>query len=104
MMGRRWRSAGVILVSLNYRTGAMGMLAHPELSAEQGGRSGNYGLMDIIAALKWVRANIARFGGDARNVTIFGQSGGAEAVGMLSYSPAAKGLYDKAISERRRQR
>ena len=97
--GAAFARKGVVFVSLNYRTGAMGFLAHPELSAEQDGRSGNYGLMDIIAALKWVRANIAQFGGDAGNVTIFGQSGGGEAVGMLSYSPAAKGLYHKAISQ-----
>jgi len=97
--GAGFAKRGVVFVSINYRTGAIGMLAHPELSKEEGGRSGNYGLMDILWALKWVRANIAQFGGDDHNVTIFGQSGGAEAVGMLSYTPAAKGLYDKAISE-----
>lgn len=90
---------GVVLVSIAYRLGALGFLAHPELSAEQGGHSGNYGLMDQIAGLQWVKKNIAAFGGDPRRVTIFGESAGGISVSMLSASPLAKGLFTGAISE-----
>ena len=90
---------GVVLVSVAYRVGAFGFLAHPELSRESGKGSGNYGLQDMVAGLQWVRDNIAAFGGDARNVTIFGESAGGIAVSMLAASPAAKGLFHKAISE-----
>ena len=89
---------GVVLVSLNYRLGVFGFLAHPALDSE-GTPSGNFGLQDQIAALKWVRSNISRFGGDPDNVTIFGQSAGAMAVGMLMSSPLAHGLFQKAIGE-----
>jgi para-nitrobenzyl esterase len=90
---------GVVLVSVAYRVGPLGFLVDPELSGEQGGHSGNYGLMDQIAGLKWVRDNIARFGGDPNNVTIFGESAGGISVSMLTASPLAKGLFHKAISE-----
>jgi para-nitrobenzyl esterase len=90
---------GVVLVSIQYRLGALGFLSHPALSAEGGSASGNYALMDQIAALRWVRRNIARFGGDARNVTIFGESAGAQDIGLLQLAPDAVGLFDKAIEE-----
>jgi len=91
---------GVILVTLNYRTGAFGFLSHPELTAESPHKaSGNQALSDGIAALKWVQANIAQFGGDPANVTIFGQSAGACISAALVGSPVAKGLFRRAISE-----
>lgn len=92
-------SKGVIIVSLQYRLGVFGFLSHPALSREQDGHSGNYALMDQIKALTWVRDNIAQFGGDPDNVTIFGQSAGAEDVGMLLVAPDARGLFQKAIEE-----
>ena len=97
--GTRLAQKGVVLVSVAYRVGPFGFLAHPELSRESGHGSGNYGLQDMIASLEWVKANIAAFGGDPRNVTIFGESAGGIAVSMLGASPAAKGLFAKAISE-----
>ena len=91
---------GAVVVTFNYRVGALGFLAHPELTAEAGGRgSGNYGLMDMVAALQWVRANIARFGGDPANVTLYGQSAGAAGVSLLQTSPRAHGLFHRAIGE-----
>lgn len=96
--GRAFAERGVVLVSINYRLGVLGYLAHAELSAEsEAGVSGNYGLLDQIAALRWVRENIASFGGDANNVTIFGESAGALSTEMLLASPAARGLFDRAI-------
>lgn len=90
---------GVVRVNIAYRLGALGFLAHPDLSAEAGyGASGNYGLMDQIAALQWVRRNIAKFGGDPDNVTIVGQSAGAMSVSMLQASPEAKGLFAKVVA------
>lgn len=90
---------GVVRVNIAYRVGALGFLAHPDLSTESGyGGSGNYGLMDQIAALKWVQNNIAKFGGDPANVTIVGQSAGAMSVAMLQSSPLAKGLFHKAVA------
>ena len=86
-------------MSVAYRLGAFGFLAHPELTAEQGGHSGNYGLLDQIAGLQWVKRNIAAFGGDPSRVTIFGESAGGISVSMLSASPLAKGLFRGAISE-----
>jgi para-nitrobenzyl esterase len=98
--GREFAKRGIVLVSINYRLGALGYLAHPELSKESpDGVSGNYGLLDQIAALKWVRANIAAFGGNARNVTVFGESAGALSVEYLLAAPPARGLFDKAIVE-----
>ncbi|WP_221937312.1 carboxylesterase family protein [Novosphingobium sp.] len=86
---------GIVLVSVQYRLSALGFLSHPALGAH----SGNYGLMDQQAALRWVRANIARFGGDPANVTIFGESAGAQDVGLQMLSPGARGLFAKAIAE-----
>ena len=88
---------GAIIVSLNYRVGVLGFLAHPALDRE--GPSGNYGLQDQLAALRWVKANIARFGGDPKNVTLFGESAGAHAIGILMASPLSKGLFHKAIGQ-----
>lgn len=90
---------GVVRVNLAYRLGALGFLAHPELTAESAsGASGNYGLMDQIAALQWVKRNIARFGGDPANVTVVGQSAGAMSVSLLQASPLAKGLFARAVA------
>jgi para-nitrobenzyl esterase len=97
--GTRLAEKGVIVVSVAYRVGPYGFLAHPELTRESGKGSGNYGLQDMIAGLKWVQDNIAAFGGDRRNVTVFGESAGGIAVSMLGVSPYAKGLFAKAISE-----
>ncbi len=88
---------GAIFVNFNYRLGALGFMAHPELSREQGGHSGNYALMDQIAALRWVRTNIAAFGGDPARIAIVGQSAGALSVGALIFSPEAKGLFRGAV-------
>jgi len=90
---------GVVLVTINYRLGVFGFLALPELATEQGGSSGNYGLMDMVAALGWVKKNIAAFGGDPNNVTIFGESAGSFAVSTLMAVPSAQGLFHKAIGE-----
>jgi para-nitrobenzyl esterase len=91
---------GVVLVSLNYRMGKFGFFAHPALTKEAGGGAlGNYGIMDMTAALRWVKANISAFGGDPGNVTIFGESAGGMAVDFLMESPAAQGLFHKAIVE-----
>lgn len=90
---------GVVLVGVRYRLGIFGFLAHRGAAVEAGGTAGAYGLMDQIAALRWVRANIAMFGGDAGNVTIAGESAGAQDVGLLLASPAARGLFAKAAIE-----
>ena len=91
---------GVVLVSIAYRLGSLGFLAHPGLSAESPQHvSGNYGLLDMIAALQWIKKNIAAFGGDPNKVTIFGESAGGIAVSELCASPLAKGLIQGAISE-----
>ena len=91
---------GVILVTVNYRLGVFGFFAHPQLTAESAHHaSGNYGLLDQIAALRWVRDNIANFGGDPNNVTLFGQSAGAQDAGLLMTSPLAKGLFHRVIAE-----
>jgi len=91
---------GVVLVTVQYRLGVFGFLSLPELSAESGRHaSGNYALLDQIAALRWVRDNIARFGGDPAKVTIFGQSAGAQDVGLLQLSPLSKGLFGAAIEQ-----
>lgn len=97
--GEALAEAGVTVVSVNSRLGRLGFLAHPELSKESGvGASGNYGLMDQIAALQWVQNNIAAFGGDVTNVTLAGVSAGANSVHLLRAAPAAKGLFHKAIA------
>ncbi|MDB5692430.1 MAG: carboxylesterase [Alphaproteobacteria bacterium] len=90
---------GIVIVGLRYRLGIFGFLSHPALSREGGGSSGNYALMDQIAGLKWVRANIARFGGDPGDVTIAGESAGSQDVSLLLAAPAARGLFQKAIME-----
>ena len=97
--GAHFARKGVVLVSVAYRVGPFGFLAHRELSRESGTGSGDYGLEDQIAGLKWVRDNIARFGGDPQRVTVFGESAGGISVSMLAASPQAKGLYQRAICE-----
>lgn len=92
-------SRNVILVTINYRLGVFGFLASTDLAKENGGHAGNYGLMDMVAALRWVRANIRAFGGDPGNVTIFGESAGSFAVNALMAAPDARGLFQKAIGE-----
>jgi carboxylesterase type B len=91
---------GVVVVSFNYRLGALGFLAHPALSRESEHQvSGNYGLLDQITALRWVRANIAAFGGNPESVTLFGSSAGASSQGFLMVSPLARGLFHRAIAQ-----
>jgi para-nitrobenzyl esterase len=98
--GEHLAHKGVVLVTINYRVGTLGFMAHPELSAESPHKvSGNYGLLDQIAGLKWVKENIATFGGDPDKVTIFGESAGGIAVSMLCASPLAEGLFRGAISQ-----
>lgn len=96
--GAALASEGVVVVCFNYRVGIFGFLAHPMLAAESPQRtSGNYGLLDQIAALQWVRTNIAAFGGDPQHVTVFGESAGAVSIAILLTSPLAKGLFSQAI-------
>jgi para-nitrobenzyl esterase len=97
--GGHLATKGVVVVSMNYRLGVFGFFSHPELSAESGHGSGNYGIMDQTAALHWVRRNIAAFGGDPLNVTIFGESAGSYSVSIQMASPTARGLFQKAIGE-----
>lgn len=98
--GEKLAKKGVVLVSIAYRVGQLGFLVHPELSAESPNHvSGNYGLLDMIAGLKWIQKNMAAFGGDPDKVTIFGESAGGIAVSMLCASPLAKGLFHGAISQ-----
>src|SRR4029077_1711367 len=98
--GSQLARKGAVVVTLNYRLGAFGFLAHPELDAESPDHvSGNYGLLDQQSALRWVKANIAAFGGDPERITIFGQSAGGTDVGYTMASPLAKGLFRRAIIE-----
>jgi para-nitrobenzyl esterase len=98
--GEAFAKKGVVLVTINYRLGIFGFFAHPDLTKESPAHaSGNYGLLDQIAALKWVKGNIAAFGGDPSNVTIFGESAGSFSVSALVATPLAKGLFHKAIGE-----
>jgi para-nitrobenzyl esterase len=90
---------GTVVITLNYRLGALGFLAHPALASHPGGAAGNYGLMDQQAALRWVQRNVAAFGGDPRNVTVAGQSAGGVSVLMQLISPGSRGLFQKAIVE-----
>lgn len=96
----RLAQKGAVVVTLNYRLGPFGFLAHPAFAAESPHQAaGNYGLLDQIAALRWVRQNIARFGGDPGRVTVFGESAGGMSVGVLIASPLARGLFQRAILE-----
>ena len=96
--GQEWASKDVVLVSINYRLGVFGFFTYPELSAESENKvSGNYGILDQIESLKWIKKNIEQFGGDPENVTIFGQSAGAGSVRTLCESPLARGLFHKAV-------
>src|SRR5476649_3017122 len=89
-----------VIVTFGYRLGPFGFLAHPELTAESPQHSsGNYAILDHIAALKWVQKNIAAFGGDPGNVTIFGESAGSWSVNVVQATPLAKGLFHRAIGE-----
>ena len=97
--GAAFAQRGAVLVTLNYRMGALGFFAHPGLAKADPGTPVNFGLLDQIAALQWVQRNIAAFGGDPGNVTIFGQSAGAESVLALFTSPLAKGLFHKGIAQ-----
>jgi len=98
--GERLALRGVIVVTINYRLGIFGFFAHPALTRESPhGSSGNYGLLDQIAALEWVQRNIAAFGGDPGNVTVAGQSAGAGSVHLLTASPLARGLFQRAIAQ-----
>ena len=95
--GSRLAALGVVVVSFNYRVGVLGFLAHPDLDHE--GLSGDFGLQDQLAALRSVKANIEQFGGDPNNITVFGESAGAHAIGLLLTSPLANGLIHKAIGQ-----
>ncbi len=98
--GEELAKKGVVLVTVNYRLGVFGFFAHPELTRESDRHSsGNYGILDQIAALEWVRKNISAFGGDPRRVTIFGESAGSWSVNLLNATPLAKGLFQRAIGE-----
>ena len=98
--GEEMSKKGIIFVSINYRVGVLGFLAHPELSSESGNKvSGNYGLLDQVTALKWIQKNIGAFGGDPQKVTIAGQSAGSMSVCALVSSPLAKGLFRAAIAQ-----
>jgi para-nitrobenzyl esterase len=97
--GENLARKGVLFVTLNYRLGAFGFLASSELSAQQNGVSGNYGIQDQIAALKWLKQNISAFGGDANNITIMGQSAGANSVLFLNSSPLTQGLFNRSVIE-----
>ena len=97
--GTKLAKKGVVLVTFNYRLGVFGFLARPDLGSESGNSSGMYGMQDQIAALRWVKNNIDAFGGDPTNVTVFGESAGAHAVGLLMASPQASGLFQKAIGQ-----
>jgi para-nitrobenzyl esterase len=98
--GERLAAKGVVVVTINYRVGLIGFLSHPELTAESPQKSsGNYGLLDQLEALRWIHRNIASFGGDPGKVTVCGQSAGARSVNILTASPMAKGLFQRAIAQ-----
>jgi len=98
--GQALAARGVVVVSMNYRLGMLGFFVHPELTAESAQHnSGNYGLLDMVAALAWVKQNVRAFGGDPQNITVFGESAGSFAVSMLMASPLSEGMLAKAIGE-----
>ena len=98
--GESFAAKGVVLVTINYRIGVLGFMAHPELSAESPqASSGNYGLLDTLAALQWVQRNIKAFGGDPNRVTLFGVSAGAASISLLLTSPLARGLFHQTIQQ-----
>ena len=98
--GENLAAKGLVIVTFNYRLGSLGFFSHPELAKESGhNASGNYGMMDALAALQWVKKNISAFGGDPNNVTIAGESAGAIMIGAIVGSPQAKGLFHRAIAE-----
>ena len=98
--GDHFVQKGLVYVNLNYRVGAFGFLAHPWLTQESPDKSsGNYGILDQIAALQWIKRNIDAFGGDPDNVTIFGESAGSISVNILTASPLARGLFQRAIGD-----
>ena len=97
--GDELTNMGVVIVTINYRLGPFGFFAHPELTEENNGQSGNQGYLDQIAALRWVRDNISNFGGDPGNVTIFGNSAGSWSTSVLQASPIARGLFHKVIGQ-----
>ncbi len=98
--GANLAARGIVVVTVNHRLNALGFLAHPELTAEApAGASGNWGMLDLVAALAWVKRNIAAFGGDPARVTVAGKSAGAKAVSALMASPLARGLFQGAIAE-----
>jgi para-nitrobenzyl esterase len=104
MDGTELARQGVVVVTFNYRLGVFGFLSHPELTTEMcADGSGNYGLMDQIAALRWVQRNIRHFGGNPNNVTVFGESAGASSIAYLMVSPHARGLFQRAITQRPRR-
>jgi para-nitrobenzyl esterase len=95
--GEQLAREGIVFVAVTYRVGPLGFLAHPELTVEGGGHSGNYGLMDQVAALAWVQRNIAQFGGDPGNITIMGQSAGSMSVSLLQIDSHARGLFHRIV-------
>jgi len=97
--GDNLAAKGVVMVTLNYRVGPFGFLSHPELAAENGGASGNQALADAIAAFRWLKANVAAFGGDPNNITLFGESAGAAMNGGLVGAAGARGTFERAISQ-----
>lgn len=97
--GDNLAAKGVVMVTLNYRVGALGFMSHPELTAENGGASGNQALSDAIQAFRWLKANVAQFGGDPNNITLFGESAGAAMNGGLVGAAGAKGTFERAIAQ-----
>ena len=98
--GESMAKQGVVYISINYRLGVFGFLAHPDLSKESAnGASGNYGLLDQVAALKWIKENISAFGGDPNNITIGGESVGAQSISAHMTSPLSRGLFSAAIAQ-----
>ena len=98
--GDNLAAKGVVMVTLNYRVGALGFMSHPELTAENGGASGNQALSDAIQAFKWLKANVAQFGGDPNNITLFGESAGAAMNGGLVGAAGAKGTFEDGARHR----